>query len=441
MRFQIVNKDVKNRGDFKILELSKYVSNDDNIFTLLVGKNSSGKSRLLASVITDFKKSADRYQYYPPSKIIAISTGANDKFPRVSDINTSYLFYSPRNKIDRAKRPLSTRNPLFKTDFLHLERIFDYIALEDYFVRYNFKAISGILSHLGLTENFNVSYNINSVVFDQYFDEIYGSKTSEEIDSSSSFFYEPAKLKDVPRNIRVEFIEFFLTRDKNFSVNIESRHGFSSFLRSTKDLFIYLVEINVLRISKISFYEKKTKSRIGLADLSSGQISFLGIFLTLAVFLENNALVCIDEPEISFHPEWQLDFMYVLQKYFSHYKGCHFIIATHSPQIVSGLRNDNGFILDLETDILHRADSYKCSADVQLAEVFGYPGYNNEYLIRLAMNYIAMIIDDKFVSFEEEEKEKIRMLFKLVDNLDASDTAAVLIKQMGNFMAVKEVPL
>lgn len=50
--------------------------------------------------------------------------------------------------------------------------------------------------------------------------------------------------------------------------------------------------------------------------------------------LQNDTLYCLDEPENSMSPKMQLEFVKMLQE-MSHYCGCQFIIATHSPFILS----------------------------------------------------------------------------------------------------------
>lgn len=49
-------------------------------------------------------------------------------------------------------------------------------------------------------------------------------------------------------------------------------------------------------------------------------------------------MVLIDEPEISQHPNWQMQIIDMLDKCLSDSK-CHFIIATHSHFLVSDLPN------------------------------------------------------------------------------------------------------
>jgi predicted ATPase len=48
-----------------------------------------------------------------------------------------------------------------------------------------------------------------------------------------------------------------------------------------------------------------------------------------------DALVLIDEPEISLHVGWQVAFIPDIQR-IAEIRGLRFIVATHSPQIING---------------------------------------------------------------------------------------------------------
>ncbi|HHF3410650.1 TPA: AAA family ATPase [Vibrio alginolyticus] len=90
----------------------------------------------------------------------------------------------------------------------------------------------------------------------------------------------------------------------------------------------------------------------------------------------------MNEPEIRLHPQWQEKFVDIFKDSFSDYQGCHFLIATHSPLIVSDISATNSCVYDkvnrkLIDDRLHKDRS----ADYQLATLYPNPGNNNEYLI------------------------------------------------------------
>ncbi|WP_426990565.1 AAA family ATPase [Pseudarthrobacter sp. Y6] len=73
---------------------------------------------------------------------------------------------------------------------------------------------------------------------------------------------------------------------------------------------------------------------LSVANLSSGEQHELILTKYLLFDAKPNALVLIDEPEISLHVAWQKAFLDDLQS-FSSVSNVRFIIATHSPQIIN----------------------------------------------------------------------------------------------------------
>ncbi|MFM0389309.1 AAA family ATPase [Paraburkholderia dipogonis] len=87
------------------------------------------------------------------------------------------------------------------------------------------------------------------------------------------------------------------------------------------------------------------KGRSGLVaetDMSSGQWQLFSSMLGLALTVADNSLVVIDEPENSLHPDWQRSYIQLLDDVIAHRKGCHVVVATHSPLIASGVDGKNG---------------------------------------------------------------------------------------------------
>lgn len=75
---------------------------------------------------------------------------------------------------------------------------------------------------------------------------------------------------------------------------------------------------------------------IPLTSLSSGEQHQIILLCDLLLNVKEGALVLIDEPEISLHVAWQLDFIPdVIQ--IAELVGFRFIVATHSPQIINGM--------------------------------------------------------------------------------------------------------
>jgi predicted ATP-binding protein involved in virulence len=74
-------------------------------------------------------------------------------------------------------------------------------------------------------------------------------------------------------------------------------------------------------------------SLIPLDSLSSGEQHQLVLFHSLIFGMRPGALIMIDEPEISLHVAWQQVFLRDIERIAKN-TGAHFLIATHSPQII-----------------------------------------------------------------------------------------------------------
>ena len=72
---------------------------------------------------------------------------------------------------------------------------------------------------------------------------------------------------------------------------------------------------------------------MGPEDLSSGEQHELILIYDLLFNVPENALVLIDEPEISLHVVWQQRFLTDLSR-IAKLSSLRFIVATHSPQII-----------------------------------------------------------------------------------------------------------
>ena len=116
---------------------------------------------------------------------------------------------------------------------------------------------------------------------------------------------------------------------------------------------IYLNELNnslelilgetIQELISIDFYNEKD---ICFSDLSYGKREFYIHFLFLLYLDENhsksnekeNTFFLIDEPDTTFHPNWQKKYINQLLSIYKNYKkNIHFIVTSHSPFILSDL--------------------------------------------------------------------------------------------------------
>jgi predicted ATP-binding protein involved in virulence len=92
--------------------------------------------------------------------------------------------------------------------------------------------------------------------------------------------------------------------------------------------------INEIIDGELVFF--KDAGRVEYGDLSAGEKQIVAMAVYTKLSLEENAVVIIDEPELSLHINWQRNFLKYLV---SDQTNVQFIISTHSPFIVSGYTN------------------------------------------------------------------------------------------------------
>ncbi|MCY3412229.1 MAG: AAA family ATPase [Candidatus Heimdallarchaeota archaeon] len=96
------------------------------------------------------------------------------------------------------------------------------------------------------------------------------------------------------------------------------------------------IHINKDKGIELSMFNVHTKETILLkpSQLSSGEQHLIVLFFDLIFNSEPRSTILIDEPEISLHIAWQLNFIENLEKV-AKLNNIKFIIATHSPQIIN----------------------------------------------------------------------------------------------------------
>lgn len=434
------------------------LSEDDNVFTVIVGKNGEGKSRLLADIAKDFTieysykvHPADSYLFQPDhldydggSKVVAVSTSPFDKFPNSKPVlnkstYTNYRYVGMRGEgmyqassavsligsaakglIDKLLARESNHNLLAVFDSLNFSPVVDFVFKPGY--------ISSTRGG-GKYNPYNIGNTDLSVELDRLYRE-FGVQVDER--------YYPILLSLNSDKFKEVFsamvkVQSLLTKRKAVELTVNFTGGSASLdgeIANDSYIQAMLVLVNVglmrlidLKLNKISYGE------MSLRRASSGEQCLLVLMLGVAGHITDGSLILIDEPEISLHPRWQEQFMMLLTTSFSAYKGCHFIVATHSPQIIARLRDKASFITSLsKRTVYHAEEFYNRSADYQLAELFDAPGIMNEYISRLAFNLLAKVKASR--SVDGESLKELKRLKELDLQVEQSDPVKELISSV-----------
>lgn len=190
---------------------------------------------------------------------------------------------------------------------------------------------------------------------------------------------------------------------------------------------LFLSENNILIIKHLNF--NRNGEQVNLNKMSSGEVNIFLMLMKLHSEIENNSIIMIDEPEISLHPAWQNEVIPSLEACFSQYTGCHFIIATHSPQVVASVPYNNSCVVmldDLPSSTLGKEVHGK-SSDYQLFRTLNYAGYSNEYIVKSLLLIIAKIDSSKPLS--NEDLNFIKQVENISKDLDSNDVVKYLLLQ------------
>lgn len=423
-----------------------HIFTGENTFTVIIGKNGTGKSRLLKSIVefmTSYKsnstittmefigKSIDE-----ESNVIALSTNPFDKFPWYASYNESgkyhYLGLKDISRHNISKGYLSKIIGNYLKNHLYNEqpglgKTLNYLGFESY-IKMNFNYIGGsvIRKIVETDKNFNwreLNYYLECRIKKQEYqiDDYFTKHEDMGEDRKDIIFRIYKALKFIPeihgiRKLKIEII------NEELSISHKS-------IKFTEALTI-LISAGLLKFDSAVLKKTESNQLFSIEDASSGEQCVIISMLGISSMIEDNSLILIDEPEVCLHPEWQEKYIQLLTNIFRSYKGCQFIIATHSPQIVSNLSEDGCYIMTMEDGVAKNATQYiNKSSDFQLATLFGAPGFKNEYLSRIAINLFSKVSNNK--KFSTDDVIVYEELISISPKISDEDPLRSLINAIG----------
>ncbi|WP_322046620.1 ATP-binding protein [Paraburkholderia sp. J67] len=434
-------------GHYKLVASRPRRPKGENTFTVIVGKNGTGKSRLLRSIVQYLLRQSDRDTFVVGDrdrfdltssintlidfeKVICVSSSPFDRFPlpRRSSVTEEYNYLGIRG--------LSSTN----LSYAYLSKTVATLVESAVKHRERTHAIADVLGYLGykpkitivlqtlplsLLKDLASHSNPHEVLHARLTGTptIFGSESANAIRRmlgfQSSFIRKIAeKLVKLPRNAQLRTAHITIEPgDLLIQSAVELNEG--------PEILTYL-DSGFLRLKDVTFQKHGSSENIKINDASSGEQSVVLSLLGIASQIRDKSAVCIDEPELCLHPEWQEKYIHLLHSTFRHVKDCHFLIATHSPQIVAQLPSDNCHVMSMETRVATTAARYsRRSIDYQLAEVFGAPGYRNEYLSRTALSLFSSVSKNR--AFDSESLVTLKSLEEKIDLLNLDDPVRDLI--------------
>jgi AAA ATPase domain len=129
----------------------------------------------------------------------------------------------------------------------------------------------------------------------------------------------------------------------NYVINLKTESGISKIIRDWNIISIML-DLEIIKISKFLLTKNTT---FKYEEASSGESHLLSSLHGIVANLEDNSLIIVDEPEVSLHPNWQIDYIEILKTILKDYKGVNTVISSHSHFIMSSLKNEESRITSI----------------------------------------------------------------------------------------------
>lgn len=193
-----------------------------------------------------------------------------------------------------------------------------------------------------------------------------------------------------------------------------------------------LEELDLLVLD--SLHISRANSNYSFDNASSGEHHILSSFIGILSTIQRNSLIMIDEPEISLHPNWQIQYIDLLTKSFSDYSNCHFIISTHSHFLVTDLEPEKSTIVSFKNNkdgkvISETLDfeTHGWSTENILYQVFNVASTRNHYFemdVRKALALVSskstdisslLAILSRLKKFKLEENDPLKVVIEDIE--------------------------
>lgn len=216
------------------------------------------------------------------------------------------------------------------------------------------------------------------------------------------------------------------TKAKTISYNIT----FDGALRSSpfdKEALRLLRRLGALTLKSV-IVRRHDGFEHDLRDASSGQITMLTVFLSVAANLQDGSLVLIDEPETSLHPDWQSRYINLMREVFSNFRGCHFVFSTHSPLIVADMPEGASVYSMDRRETVSSAELIGRSPDYVMARAFDVVEPSNLYL-RDVLAEALRLVGERQIGSEAFEKQ-LTELVRLSETMDDGEQVKRIVKDL-----------
>lgn len=416
------------------IPLAKYgnKNSNENYFTVIIGTNASGKSRLLLNILNSLRKISnnrlknkskvsnlkieignefisindhnviENHQILNEVNLISISNSLFDKFPHQAKTDTNYSYIGSRMV------GLSTHRRAIVNDLMDVfsENLGNSNFIDKSIQLFNFLNIRPLIRiSLRLSSRYKIDELLEKAKSPSQLREFF-----IEI-SHQGFYRQQSKkiLKQIEDDIFIEGLCTFLNSPDflslkngkaigmlNYEIDLSNELKNESFLKEYK-YFSLLRRLNFITYDYIKLNKKDIEYDI--LESSTGEIGLLITFIRAIPEMKSNSVIFIDEPEISLHPSWQMRYVDLLRNFLDGFSGCHILIATHSHFLLSDLKEEWSSVLVLKNDNgkisarIKEHSPFGWSPEAILYDVFEVSTVRNHYFEKDLRELLSLISD------------------------------------------------
>jgi len=162
------------------------------------------------------------------------------------------------------------------------------------------------------------------------------------------------------------------------------------------------IDISITRHSNSQYFPVNSNT------FSEGEKQALIILALNELVLKENSLALYDEPDTYLHPQWQRDFIGELESYITNSVNVEndYILTSHSPNIVAGIKNENLFVFKNGQTKEIPFSSYGKNVESLLIDFFNVEGVRNKHVENILKEVQAFVKNNDFESDEFKTKFK-----------------------------------
>lgn len=186
-----------------------------------------------------------------------------------------------------------------------------------------------------------------------------------------------------------------------------------------------------LNPNNLNLISEKKGVNFTFEQLSSGEQNRILLSAKILSYICNDSVILIDEPEVSLHLHWQVEFHKSLNSFIEKFEGVTVIIATHSPVIVSeGYKYDHS-----EAIIILESENNLSDKNTQFIEIKDKNSKNFEGIVYDFFDtatYRSIIVDEEIAKIlcqitDENRVNSISKLNKIKEKVgNVNDTKEII---------------